>query len=104
ADLVQRLQEDLRASAALHRLEHLSRGVLQGNIEILADVVVLRDGLEQAACDAIGIGVEEAQPAHAFDARKGVEQLRESVLDAEIFAIAGCVLASRTDSDRKSTG
>ena len=63
ADFLESLQENVGAGAALHALEHVGRGVLQRNVEIFADVVVARDGFEQLAGDAIGVGVEEAQPA-----------------------------------------
>ena len=49
------------------------------------------------ACDAVGIGVEEAQPAQAFDSGEGVEQGGEAVFEAEIFAVAGGVLADEGD-------
>ena len=67
--------------------------MLQRHVEILADVIVLGDGREQAPCDAVGVGIEEAQPAQAFNPRERVEQQGEAVLDAEIFAVAGGVLA-----------
>ena len=65
ADFFQSLEKDLGAAAALHALENCGRGVLQRQVEIFADVVVLGDGFEQAAGDAVGIGVEEAEPAQA---------------------------------------
>jgi hypothetical protein len=37
--------------------------VLQGQIEIFADVVVAGDGVEELVGDAVGVGVEEAEPA-----------------------------------------
>ena len=79
------------------RFEHVGRSVLQRHVEILADVVVARDGVEQPAGDAIGIGVEEAQPAQTLDARQRVEQRRQTVLDAQVFAVAGRVLADQRD-------
>jgi len=42
--------------------------VLERDVEIFADVVVLRNGLKQLAGDAVGIGVEEAEPAEVGDA------------------------------------
>ena len=97
ADLFERLEKDVGAGAALHAFEHVGRGVLQGHVEIFADVVVLRDGVEQFAGDAIRIGVEEAQPAKAFDTGERFEQEREAVFDAEVFAVAGRVLADEGD-------
>ena len=48
ADLFDGLQENVGAGAALHALQDVGRSVLQRHVEILADVVVARDGLEQA--------------------------------------------------------
>jgi len=46
-------------------------------VEILADVVVAGDGVEQLARDAIGIGVEEAEPAQVSGLRcEGVKELQ----------------------------
>ena len=75
--------------------------MLQGHVEIFADVVVLRDGVEQLAGDAIGIGVEEAEPAQAFDLGERVEQRGEAVFEAEVFAVAGGVLADEGDFARR---
>jgi GGDEF domain-containing protein len=73
------------------------RRVLQRHVEIFADVVVPGDGVKQLAGDAVGIGVEEAQPAQAFDAGERVEQSGEAVFEAEVFAVAGGVLADEGD-------
>ena len=71
--------------------------MLQRDVEIFADVVVPGDGVKQVAGDAVGVGVEEAQPAEAVDAGEGVEECGEAVFDAEIFAVAGGVLADEGD-------
>src|ERR1019366_4980229 len=97
ADIFEGLEEEVGACAALHALEHSGRGVLEWNVEIFADVVMAGDGREQAAGDAVGVGVEEAEPAEAFDAGERVEQEGEAVLEAEIFAVAGGVLADEGD-------
>ena len=97
ANFFQGLEKDIRAGAALHALEDVGRGVLEGQIEVFADVVVPGDGFEQAAGDAVGIGVEEAEPAQAIDAGEGVEQSGEAVFEAEVFAVAGGVLADEGD-------
>ena len=96
-NFVQSLEENIGASAALHALEHVGRGVLKRQVEIFADVVVLRDGVEKFAGDAIGIGVEEAEPAEIWNAGERVEQSGETIAEAEIFAVAGGVLADEGD-------
>ncbi len=71
--------------------------MLERDVEIFADVVVLGDCLEELAGDAVGVGVEEAEPAEAWDAGELVEECGEAVLDAEVFAVAGGVLADEGD-------
>ena len=97
ADLGEGMQEDFGGGAALHALEDIGRGVLERQVEIFADVGVRGDGFEQAAGDAVGIGVEEAEPAEAFDVGEGVEEGGEAVAEAEVFAVAGGVLADEGD-------
>ena len=60
-------------------------------------VAVTRHGFEQARGDLVGVGVEEAQPAQAGQYGERVEQLREAVFEAEVFAVAGGVLADEGD-------
>ena len=45
----------------------------------------------------VGVGVEEAEPAEAVDAGERVEEGGEAVLEAEVFAVAGGVLADEGD-------
>ena len=97
ADLGERLEEDVGACAALHALEDIGRGVLERKVEVLADIVVARDGFEQLASDAIGIGVEESEPLEVRNAGEGVEEGSETVAEAEVFAVAGGVLTDEGD-------
>ena len=71
--------------------------MLERQVEVFADIVVAGNGVKKAAGNAVGIGVEKAQPAHAGDLGECVEQLRKAVLDAQVFAIAGSVLADQRD-------
>ena len=85
------------------RLRTLARGVLQRDVEVLGDVVVARDGFEQARGDLVGVGVEEAQPLEAGERGEGVEEVGESGALAgdgvlgQVFAVAGGVLADEGD-------
>ena len=51
----------------------------------------------ELAGDAVGIGVEEAEPAEVGDAGECVEERGEAVLEAKVFAVAGGVLADEGD-------
>ena len=71
--------------------------MLEGQVEVVANVVVAGDGFEEAAGDAVGIGVEEAEPAEVGDLGERVEELRQAVLEAEVFAVARGVLTDEGD-------
>ena len=85
------------SSAALHALQHRGRCVLQRDVDVRADLVVGGDGLQQLAGDLVGIGVEEAHPAQLFDLRQPLQQQRQAVFQAEVFAVAGGVLSDERD-------
>ncbi len=53
--------------------------MLEGDVEVLCDGVVARDGFEQARGDLVGVGVEEAQPLEAGEGGEGVEEVGEAV-------------------------
>ncbi len=71
--------------------------MLEGHVEIFCDGVVFGHRLEQARGDLVGVGVEEAQPAEAGEDGEGVEEGGEAVGEAEVFAVAGGVLADEGD-------
>ena len=55
------------------------------------------DCFEQTAGYFVGIGVEEANPLQALDAAQLFQQQCQAIFQAEIFAIARCVLADERD-------
>src|SRR5271165_3706140 len=55
------------------------------------------DGLQQPARDLVGIGVEEAHPAHLLDLSQSLQQQRQAILQAEVFAVARSVLPDQSD-------
>src|SRR6185437_9758486 len=95
ARLLDELEENLRSAATLHALEHGWTGMLERDVEVLRDIVVACDGLQQPRGDLVGIGVEETQPAQARQRCEGFEELGQAVFDAEVFAVAGCILADQ---------
>ena len=56
-----------------------------------------RDGFEQPAGDLVGIGIKKTDPAQVFNSREFFQQKCQAILQAEIFAIAGRVLADQSD-------
>ena len=71
--------------------------MLERDVEVFGDVVVAGDGFEELGGDFVGVGVEEAQPFEAFDLREGFEEGCEAVFQAQVFAVAGGVLADEGD-------
>ena len=53
------------------------------------------DGVEQARRDAIRVAIEEANPVEIFDLREALEQKRQAVAQAEVFAVESGVLADQ---------
>ncbi len=65
--LLNRTQKYVGATAAFHALQNRSRRVLQRHIDIGADLFVSGNRFEQAACNFVGIRVEETDPAQVFN-------------------------------------
>src|SRR5581483_4692077 len=60
---------------------------------------MLGNNIQQLLSDFVGIGVKEPDPLWQFcrDLRQPSKQVRQSVLEAEILTVAGCVLADQID-------
>ncbi len=56
-----------------------------------------RNGVQQLAGDFVRVGVEKTDPAQIFDPGQLFEQQGKAVFQAEIFAVAGGVLADEGD-------
>ena len=54
--------------------------MLQRHIDVRTDVVMGRNRIEQAAGDLVRIGVEETNPAQAFDTGELFQEQREAIL------------------------
>src|ERR1700690_359633 len=66
--------------------------MLERYVDVGADVVVGGDGIEQVAGDFVWVRVKETNPMQAFDAGELFQQERQTIFQAEVFAVAGCVL------------
>src|SRR5712692_5364282 len=104
AHLLNRSQKNIRASAALHALQHSWRRVLQRHIDVRANLAMRGDGFEQTAGDLVGISVEKANPAHLFDASQLFQQQCKAILEAKLLAVAGRVLANQRDFAHAGAG
>src|SRR5437660_12481265 len=71
--------------------------MLQGYVNVRTNIVVGCDRLEQSPRDLIGIGVEEANPLQAFDARKFFEQQGQAIFQSKVLAVASGVLSYERD-------
>src|SRR5213080_899520 len=69
--------------------------MLQRNVNVRANLFVGGDGFQQLAGDLVGIGVKEAYPAQVFNLRQTLQQRCQAVLETQVFAITGGVLADQ---------
>src|ERR1035438_5117378 len=99
ADALDQLEENIARSSALHALKDAGAGVLERHVDVLGERGVFGDGVEQALGDLIRIGVEEADPllGRGVDLREAGEQIGQAVVEPEILAVAGGVLADQVD-------
>src|SRR5271168_1817181 len=77
-----RPQEQICATSAFHALQNRRRGVLQRYIDVRTNILVSSDRLQQTPCDLVGIGVQEADPLQAFDARELFQQECETIFQS----------------------
>src|SRR5262249_4192460 len=62
------------------------------------------DGLKQPGSNLVGICVKKAYPSKIVDLRKALKKQRQSILQTQIFAIAGRVLANKRNLAYPSAG
>ena len=66
--------------------------VLDGQIQVLADVGGVRDHVQQTLVGLIGVAVEDAQPVHAVDGGGLAHQLGQGGMLLPVRAVAGGIL------------
>src|SRR5215475_5394856 len=71
--------------------------MLQGNIDVGADLLVSCDGLQQPGRNLVRISVKKSHPAQILNVSQFLQQERQSVLQIEVFAIAGRILPDESD-------
>ena len=90
-------EEDVSARAPLHATQHARARVLERDVQVRAQRIVARYGVQQPVADPVRVGVEHANPACAVDAGQPVQQGGEAVLDPEIVSECRCVLTDQVD-------
>ena len=85
------------------RAKNVGTRMLQWDVKILRDILVARDGFEQARGDLVGIRIEKPQPLEASERSECIEKIGqfhaspEFRIRREVFAIACSVLADERD-------
>src|SRR5205085_8170485 len=69
--------------------------MLQRNVNVRANLCVGSNRLQQLAGDLVGIGVEKPYPAQVSNLRQPLQQQCQAVLETQVFAITGGVLADQ---------
>lgn len=85
-------QEGLRLAEAAHGAQHVTRGVLEAEIEVGDDLVRAEHGVDQPWPDLGRLQVRHADPLEAVDAGEPLQQPLKAVLRAEVLAVGGGVL------------
>ena len=76
---------------AAHGLQNRVVAVLNGHVDVLADLRLRRDGVDQLVGDGVGIKVVQADPVEIQLAQL-TQQLRQLLLAIEVHAVAGDIL------------
>ena len=97
AHALEEFQEGVAVGAALHAGEDVAAGVLERHVDVFGEAFVGGEGLEHFLRYAIRVGVEEADPEEVFDLCEALEELREAIAEAEVFAVGSGVLADERD-------
>src|ERR1700730_3353539 len=73
--------------------------MLQGHVDVLHQCRVLRQGIQEFLRDAVGIAVEKANPLgmRRVDLRQSRHELRQPILNSEIFSVRSGGLADQID-------
>src|SRR5262249_35983847 len=92
--LLDALQEDIGARSSFHALQGRSRGMLQRNVHIRANLLVCCYRLEQSTSDLVRIGIQETDPTKLFNFGQPRKQKGQTVLDPQVFTVTSGVLSN----------
>eukprot|EP00960_Hanusia_phi_P062419 765143-Hanusia_phi.AAC.5 len=68
------------AGRTVHGLEHGVADMLEGDVDVLADLVDARDGVDQLVAEVARVAVEQRDPAHLLYLSQRVEQICQPAL------------------------
>ena len=97
AELLQELQGLFAVDATIHGVEQAGVDVLEGDVDIVADVRMLSDGLNGVDGERGRVGVVEANPWGAALGGEEVEKVAESAAAVEVEAVVGGVLSDEDE-------
>ena len=80
--------------ATAHGLQDVGADVLQGQVDVMADLGILAHQVKQLVGKAERIAVMQADPLEAVDVAKGLHQLHDVGLSVEVVAVIGQVLGN----------
>ena len=93
AELLEQAQGALAVDAALHGAEDAAVDVLQGDVDVVADVGVAHDGVDGVLGEGGGVGVVEAYPRGSAFGGEAFEQFAQGAAVVEVETIPCGVLA-----------
>ena len=92
AEVVEQLEGALAVDAALHGLEYAAVDVLEGYVDVVADVGVVFHGFDGVEGEGGGVGVVEAYPVGSALGGEQVEEVAQAAAAVAVEAVVGGVL------------
>ena len=79
----------LARHVAQHGFQHVVGDMLQGYIQVFADVVVPVHHVEKFQRELVGIGIMKSDPFHALDVGNTLNEVSDMMLSVEVHAVIG---------------
>ena len=74
--------------------------MLQRHIDVLRQPRMLSNGIQQFLRYAIRIRIQKSHPQQFFDLREFRQQLRQTIAQAQVFAVGSRILSDQRDFPR----
>ena len=82
---------------ALHTAQHVVRNVLQGNVQIVADILLLTHDAQKVPWKMSRIGIVQSNPLHSGNVRHLLNELSDMLLAVNIDTIVGQFLGNNLE-------